>query len=69
MRARDMRAIAFCVVTTTALAVGLYLATGDMLATVAATLAYAIFVMTRPRMIRVVRRARGVPDWSGYFRN
>jgi hypothetical protein len=69
MRARDIRAIAFCIATTATLAIVLYLSTRNLLATLAATAAYAVFVATRPRMIRVARRARGEPDWSGYFRN
>ena len=31
--------------------------------------AYAAFVLTRPRMLRVYRRLRGEPDWGGYFKD
>lgn len=31
--------------------------------------AYNVWILTRPRMVRVFRRLRGIPDWSGYFTN
>jgi hypothetical protein len=69
MRARDVRAIAFCAITTAAvLAVG-YLATRNYLASLGVAAAYAAIVLTRPRMLRVFRRLRGDPDWSGYYKN
>jgi hypothetical protein len=69
MRARDVRAIAFCVVTTTLLALVVYLFSGDLFVTAAATGAYLLWILTRPRMIRVIQRARGAPDWSNYFKD
>ena len=69
MRARDVRAIAFCVVTTLAVLAGLTLALHSYLAAIALTVAYDAWLLTRPRMLRVMRRLRGDPDWSGYFDN
>ena len=69
MRARDVRAIAFCVITILAVLAVSALATRNYLASVGLTGAYAAIVLTRPRMLRVFRRLRGDPDWSGYFRN
>jgi hypothetical protein len=69
MRARDVRAIAFCGVTTLVLLVGAMLATHSLLVSLALTAAYAAWLLSRPRMIRVYRRLRGDVDWSGYFDN
>jgi hypothetical protein len=69
MRARDVRAIAFCAVTTLVVAGASKLLLHDLLAAGALTLAYAAFILTRPRMVRVFRRLSGEPDWSGYFDN
>lgn len=69
MRARDVRALLFCATTTTLVVVVSYLVLHMLLVSVGLTLAYFAFVMTRPRMMRVMRRLRGEPDWSGYFKN
>jgi hypothetical protein len=69
MRARDVRAIAFCVATTLAMFVLVLLFSRNYIAAVAATIGWAAFVLTRPRMQRVIRRLQGKPDWSGYFKN
>ena len=69
MRARDARAISFCGVTTVALLGGSWLLLHNPLVSVALTAAYDAWLLTRPRMIRVIRRLRGEPDWSGYFDN
>jgi hypothetical protein len=69
MRARDVRAIGFCTVTIVGLLLLLSAATHRLVVAAPLTLAYAAFVLTRPRMIRVFRRLRGEPDWSGYFDN
>jgi hypothetical protein len=69
MRARDLRAIAFCAVTTLAVLAVCFLATKNYLASVGLAAAYAAVVFTRPRMLRVFRRLRGDPDWSGYYKN
>jgi len=67
MRARDVRAIAFCVVSTLALAVVTHVLFESEIITLALTAAYSIWLITRPRMQRIFRRIRGGPDWSGYF--
>jgi hypothetical protein len=69
MRARDVRALAFCGTTTLALLAGAILLTHNYVAALALTVAYAALLLTRPRMIRVFRRMRGEPDWGGYFDN
>jgi hypothetical protein len=69
MRARDVRAIAFCAVSAFGLFIVVYLILGSYLAAVALTGAWLAFVLTRPRMQRVLRRMRGEPDWSGYFKD
>lgn len=67
MRARDVRAIAFCVVSTLVLAVVAHAALGNDIATLALVAAYTVWLLTRPRIQRIFRRLRGDPDWSGYF--
>lgn len=69
MRPRDVRAIAFCIVTTLAVLGGALLIVKSYVASLALTAAYAAWLLTRPRMQRVIRRLRGEPDWSGYFDN
>jgi hypothetical protein len=69
MRPRDVRAIAFWIVTSVVLLVGVFVLTGrGVLPAVALTGAYNLWLLTRPRMRRVFRRLRGeTVDWSGYF--
>jgi hypothetical protein len=67
MRPRDVRAITFCSVSIVLLFIVAFAASLNFLLALAATLAYAAFILTRPRMLRVYRRMRGEPDWSGYF--
>ena len=69
MRARDVRAIAFCSATTVILAAGTLVLTHSAIAALALTIAWDAWLLTRPRMQRVLRRLRGEPDWSGYFDN
>jgi len=69
MRARDVRAIAFCVATTALLLIALLFFLHRVVVAAGLTVAYAAFLLTRPRMIRVMRRLNGEPDWSGYFDN
>lgn len=69
MRARDVRMIAFCVVSTLVVLAGSWLILHSLLVSLALTAAYAAWTLTRRRMIRVFRRLRGEPDWSGYFDN
>jgi hypothetical protein len=69
MRARDRRAIAFWIVSTLVIATVTFLLTANVLALAGIVGAYNVWLLTRPRMVRVFRRLRGVPDWSGYFMN
>ena len=69
MRARDLRAIAFCVLVVAALFVVSFLLFRNPIASLALAGAGAVWLATRPRMRRVAHRLRGDPDWSGYFKN
>ena len=51
------------------IATATFLLTGNFLALIAIVGAYNVWILTRPRMVRVFRRLRGIPDWSGYFMN
>lgn len=67
MRARDARAIAFCVVTIAIVAIAAFMATDSFGLAALASGLYALWVLTRARMRRVIRRLRGQPDWSNYY--
>lgn len=69
MRARDVQAVVFAVVSTCVIMIFSYAMLQTFLVTAAFTGSYLIWLLTRPRMMRLMRRARGAPDWSGYFRN
>lgn len=69
MRPRDVRAIAFCAVTIVALAALSFAVSQDYVVAAGLATAYAAFILTRPRMLRVYRRLRGEPDWGGYFKD
>lgn len=69
MRRRDVQAIVFCVLSTLALFAVLYLVTGSYFGSLALVAAYDAWLLTRPRMQRVIRRLRGAPDWSGYYKD
>ena len=69
MRPRDARALAFCAFTILALAAVSFALSQDYLVAGGLTMAYAAFILTRPRMLRVYRRLRGEPDWGGYFKD
>lgn len=69
MRARDARAIAFCVTAAILTFAVSWAALHNTLVSLALTAALAAFLATRPRMQRVIHRLRGDPDWSGYFKN
>jgi len=69
MRARDVRAIVFWAASTAALLVAALLLSRSLLVAAGLAVAWSAFVLTRPRMRRVMRRLRGEPDWSGYFDN
>ena len=68
MRARDLRALAFCVATTAAAGALVWVVTENLLLTAAATAACIALIWTRPRMRRVLRRVRGEEaGWSSYY--
>jgi hypothetical protein len=69
LRRRDVRAIAFCVTTIAAVLVAALIML-KLVPAVAVAGGYTVFILTRPRMIRVIRRLRGDTgwDWSGYYR-
>lgn len=69
MRARDVRAIGFCLVSTLVLLVGSWVILGSLMISLALAAAWAAWAFTRPRMLRVYRRLGGEPDWSGYIDN
>ncbi len=70
MRRRDVQAIAFCAITISGLLVASLLLLPNQLVAGAITLAYAAWLLTRPRMVRVFRRMRGEDPgaWGAYFR-
>ncbi|WP_369061720.1 hypothetical protein ABOZ73_06610 [Caulobacter sp. 73W] len=59
LRARDLRAIAFLLGSTALILLIAGLVLENLLAALALTAAYAVWLATRPRMIRVARRLRG----------
>jgi hypothetical protein len=67
MRPRDVRAIAFWIGTSAVLLVGVFALSRSVIAAVALAGAWNLWLLTRPRMRRVLRRLRGDPDYSGYF--
>lgn len=69
MRAKDVRAIVFAVASTCLVVALSYALLQIYLVTLALTFSYLSWLLTRPRMMRVIRRARGEPDWGDYFRN
>ena len=69
MRARDVRAISFCAGATAVLFGGSLALLHSLVASLALTVACDAWLLTRPRMLRVYRRLRGDPGWSGYFDN
>lgn len=72
IRARDFRAILFCVVTSLLIAAGVFLVAHSVIVAAALTGAWLAWLLSRRRMRRVIRRLRGEPEddgWGGYFRN
>jgi hypothetical protein len=69
MRQRDVTAIAFCTVTILGLFAAIVALSRSYLAAFCIAAAYALWLLTRPRMIRVSRRLRGrkISEWRGYF--
>ena len=69
MRARDIRAIVFCVCATSLVLAVSYLAFRNYFASLVLGVVFGAWLLTRPRMKRLIRRLRGDTDWSGYFKN
>ncbi len=69
MRARDVRAISFWLISTVVLFGGTLVLLRNMIVSLGLSVAYDAWLLTRPRMQRVFRRLRGEPDWSGYYDN
>jgi hypothetical protein len=67
MRARDVRAIAFCTTAIAIVAAGALVLLQSYVASLGLGAACAVWLFTRPRMVRIFRRLRGAPDWSGYY--
>jgi hypothetical protein len=68
LRPRDVRAIAFWIVTSLALLVVAYAFARSVIVAAALAAAYNCWLLTRPRMRRVFRRLRGETiDFSGYY--
>lgn len=68
IRPRDLRAILFCALTSVAVVLVSYLALKSVIVTAALVAAWLCWLLTRPRMRRVIRRLRGEPSgWSGYY--
>jgi hypothetical protein len=59
LRARDVRAIVFCIATIALVAVVASRSLDTWPPAAALTSAYAIWLVTRPRMLRIVRRLGG----------
>jgi hypothetical protein len=59
MRARDARAIAFCFLSSVLLLAGVQFLVQSWLITAPLVAAYDVWLLTRPRMMRLFRRVRG----------
>ncbi len=69
LRRRDIHAIAFCVVTIPAVFLIVDAVAGSLIAGLIGGALYALWLLTRARMIRVIRRLRGetVGGWENYL--
>jgi hypothetical protein len=68
MRARDVRAIGFWIASSVALLIVAIVLLGVGPATLAFVAAYNVWLLTRPRMVRVLRRLRGQSlERIGYY--
>jgi hypothetical protein len=68
LRARDIRALVFVGASSLALLVGTYFALRSVIVAAALTAAWLAWVLTRPRLRRVIKRLRGESDgWTGYY--
>lgn len=70
MRARDARAIGFCLLSASAVAMLANLVLENWVAASALGLACLVWLGTRPRMLRVMRRLRGqTVERISYYEN
>ena len=70
MRPRDVRAILFCFAASLALFGMSYLAAHSLIVSTALTGALDAWLLTRPRMRRVLRRLRGeTVDFTSYYQD
>jgi hypothetical protein len=70
MRSRDVRAIIFLLATSAAVFGMSWLGTHNLIAASALTAAYGVWLLTRPRMRRVLRRLRGeTVDFTSYYQD
>lgn len=70
MRERDLQAIVFCAASTALLLAGLLFVSRNVIVAVALTAAYDAWLLTRPRMLRVIRRLRGEKlERGNYYKN
>jgi hypothetical protein len=70
MRSRDVRAIIFLFATSLAVFGMSWLAAHKLIVACALTAAYDVWLLTRPRMRRVVRRLRGeTVDFTSYYQD
>jgi hypothetical protein len=69
IRRRDIQALAFCLLTLPLLFIALSYVLQAWQPAAVGALAYAIWLCTRARMIRVFRRLRGDQEveWRGYY--
>ncbi len=70
IRRRDIHAVAFCLVSISAVCGIIALVSGNWIYTLAVTGIFTAWLLTRARMVRVIRRLRGetVGGWSDYYR-
>ena len=70
MRPRDVRAIAFWLISSLALLVAVFIASHSVIAAAALVAAFNCWLLTRPRMKRVFKRLRGeTVDFSSYYQD
>lgn len=69
LRSRDVRAILFCVLSATLLAGALLAWLPHPAIDLGLVAAYILYLLSRPRMRRVMARLQDKPSWRGYFRN
>jgi hypothetical protein len=69
IRGRDIRAIAFCTLSIPAVFALAFVLLADWRPAAAVAAGYAVWLLTRARMIRVMRRLRGetIVERGGYY--